>query len=167
MVTRGTRVTPRRDRELALRQELLASEWELIPNKPNSDPFLVLLKPGQWFATIFRRLEEDGPFCPCYVNFQRPLQRTLLGFDSDDLCLDLRLSDSGSWKLKDLEDYQDRVELGIYSDLEQTSVQAALDLVRSLIRDQQAPFDGSWRDWQPASEWTDLVLPEGWDRIEE
>ncbi len=162
-VTRGTRVSPRRDRELALREELLTGQWELIDNKPNPMPFLVLACPGQWFSVHLKPMGVNGNYIPYYVNFERPLHRTRIGFDTDDLCLDLKLStSSNAWEVKDLIDYQERIELGMYSVEEQESVDIAKDQVTSLIDNGDKPFDGWWDNWCPEPSWRDFPLPQDW-----
>jgi hypothetical protein len=165
-VTKGTRVSPRRDRELALRKELLKGHWELIDNKPNPAPVLILSQPGQWFSINLKPIGVGGSYTPCYVNFQRPLSRTRVGFDSDDLCLDFRLNPSTkNWEMKDAADYQERIGLGMYSIEEQKSVEVARKYALSLIQAEEAPFDGSWSEWQPELDWKDFSFPPKWAKV--
>lgn len=162
-VTKGTQVTPRKDRELALRKELLEGQWELINNKPNPTPVLILSQPSQWFSIDLKPIGLGNSYTPCYVNFQRPLSRTQVGFDSDDLCLDLKLNTSTKrWDVKDTVDYQERIDLGMYSTQEQESIEASRKFALSLIEAGKAPFDGSWAKWQPALDWRDFPLPHNW-----
>ena len=165
-VTKGTRVTPRSDRELALRGELLTGEWELIDNKPSTPSQVIWSAPGQWFSVALKPLGENGDLIPCYVNFQRPLCRTRVGFDGDDLCLDLVLSSSSdSWEIKDAKDYEERIELGLYSTEEQEGVKDAKNRALDLISSGTAPFDGSWNAWRAEVDWVDYPFPGNWDEF--
>ena len=165
-VSKGTRIIGRRDREIALREELLTGKWDLVDHKPNPTSRLVLSSPEQWFSVFLRPEGVSGNYVPYYVNFERPHHRTQIGFDADDLCLDLKFSTFlNSWEVKDLLDYQERVELGIYSIEEQDAIRNAKDHVMSLIQEGRAPFDGSWENWRPETNWKDYPLPPDWDNV--
>ena len=162
-VTAGTRVTSSlRDRELALRAELLAGEWSLVDHIPVSAPSLVMTRPGDPFSVRLRAEPEKGDFIPTYINIERAHARTTIGFDADDLCLDVLIAPDGSWSLKDSDDLNERVVAGIYTEQDAAGVRAAATQAIARLESRLPPFDGSWSGWRPSPTWPFAQLRADW-----
>jgi hypothetical protein len=72
---------------------------------------LSVMKPGAGHATWMVR--RDGEFLGWYVNLQRPIVRTALGFDSADLQLDIIIRpDLVTYQWKDEDELAEDVERG-------------------------------------------------------
>jgi hypothetical protein len=156
----------RREREVALRAELLRGEFELVDRVPaKAVPTLTVACRGDGFSVRFA--ERHGPWQPEYVNICLPFRRSTVGFDSEDLCLDLVLEATGdgsiSWAPKDDDDLSERAQLGIYGLEQLTAIRAAAATAVRRLDSGDPPFDGSWATWEAPSGWSDhRGLPDTW-----
>lgn len=151
----------RRDRESRLRQELLEGTWVLVDKMlSNNAGLLIVSKPDDWFSV---KLIRDGAsdFVPTYINIQRPYRRTAIGFDTDDLCLDIVVSMDGSYAIKDDDEFNERCAIGIYSKRERDAVHAARDAAIPFLERGSERFD-VWRTWTPPVALQAPVLPDDW-----
>ena len=108
----------------------------------------------------------DGPdreFVCWYLNLQTDFVRTTLGYDTQDLELDILVFPDGSHLVKDAELLDDRVAEGRYSP-------ELVDWIRSygdgLVRriESDGPWwDMRWADWSPPPEWEGAQLPVVWN----
>ena len=118
---------------------------------------LCLARPGRAHSIyLFRR--EDGGLEHWYVNFEQPLRRTPVGFDTFDEKLDLVVAPDGSYRWKDADELEQAAALGL---LDAAAVRA--EAARVL---EEWPFPTGWEDWQPDSSWPLPQLPAGWDVVE-
>jgi predicted RNA-binding protein associated with RNAse of E/G family len=164
-VTVGT-LTPtgRRDRELALRAELLARHFIVVDKTTGPGTgSLIVADRREPFSVWLQKDTSRGHYLPAYVNIEAPHRRTRIGFDTDDLCLDITLDATLDWLLKDDGDLDERTELGIYSGEQRRAIRAAA--ARAIIRAEtrQFPFDQSWTTWEPDPTWPLPVLPRNWN----
>lgn len=124
---------------------------------------LMLHRPGERYAVWHF---WDGPerrFAGWYLNLQEPFRRTRVGFDTQDLELDIWIpAPDGRWRFKDLELLEERVREGRFSAAE---VDGILDEGRRLGAELDAGrrwWDDRWSRWQPDAEWQAAPLPDGW-----
>lgn len=100
-----------------------------------------------------------------YINLQDPVRRYAHGLETRDLTLDLLIApDLGSHRWKDKDEFEERIEAGIY---EPGELGRLTDVGRGVLRDAAArtwPFDQPWQEWRPPPAWGLPVLPDGWDR---
>ena len=163
-VTAGALVrSSRRDRELALRTELRRRDFELADHRTRRAGSLVVAPWGDWFS-VWLRADDVGDFHPYVVNIETPHRRTPIGYDVDDLCLDITLDRDLRWDLKDADDVDEREQEGIYSAEEATAIRAAGSAALIAIESRQPPFNGSFRDWRPDPDWKVPALGSGWDQ---
>ena len=142
------------DRE-GRRIRIPAGDWELEPAESTRDA-VALARPGRAHSIyVFWR---EGSFEHWYVNFEKPLRRTPVGFDTFDEKLDLIVEPDGRYFWKDEDELEQAAALGL---LEADAVRA--EAARVL---EEWPFPTGWEDWQPDPSWPIPQLPEGWDRVE-
>lgn len=126
---------------------------------------LILVEPGashsvnaSWTAAGF-----EG----WYVNFQEPLRRTPLGFDTADKVLDLIVApDLSSWRWKDQGDFERAQRSCLISAQRATELKVDAAAVVERIQNRAAPFCDGWENWRPAPSLALPVLPAGWDRLD-
>ncbi len=98
-----------------------------------------------------------------YINLERGWRRTTIGFDSEDLTLDITVADDlSTWDWKDEDELAWSVESGRYSAAEAEQIQEA---GRQAVRDLKAccwPFAADWSAWRPDPAWPVAVLPADW-----
>jgi uncharacterized protein len=114
---------------------------------------------------LFRPIElfwdgDTDEFAFWYVNIQEPVRRTTLGFDTDDLVLDLWIEPDGSWRWKDEDELDEAVRLGRFEAVEAAEIRAEGERVLAAW-----PFPTGWEDWRPDASWQLPQLPPGWDEV--
>ncbi len=130
-------------------------DWELEDTAPTRDQICVA-RPGR--AHSIYLFWQGAELEHWYVNFERPLRRTPVGFDTFDEKLDLIVQADGSCRWKDENELEQAAALGLL-DAEAVRAEAARVL-------EEWPFPTGWEDWQPDPSWPLPQLPEGWDVVE-
>ncbi len=98
-----------------------------------------------------------------YVNLEAAWQRTRLGFDSQDLVLDITVSpDLSSWAWKDEDELEWSVKTGKYSTEEAAYIREAGRQAIQAIETRAWPFNADWSQWRPDSNWAMSTLPPDW-----
>ena len=138
--------------------------WQLNDAVWSFGDTLVLISPGKRHA-VYVTWDGQQEFVGWYVNLQEPIRRTSLGFDYLDQELDIVVSPDLQWRWKDRDHLEEAQRLGLYTpeqagDIVQEGLQVVDDMRRKAV-----PFDGSWNDWKPPSDWTIPSLPDGWDQV--
>ncbi|MER7180388.1 DUF402 domain-containing protein [Streptomyces hyaluromycini] len=120
--------------------------------------------PGAWFSVnAFYDVSDGDRLAHWYVNFQRPLHRTRLGFDTFDLLLDLVAApDLSRWEWKDEDEYAHGRRLGVVSDADHRAVEGAREQAVAMIGERDGPFaaEANWRDWHTEPGRPAPALPE-------
>ena len=137
------------------RLRIPGDDWELEDASPKRDQICVA-RPGRAHS-IYLFWHDNGELDHWYVNFERPLRRTALGFDTFDEKLDLIVQPDGSYRWKDEDELEQAAAVGL---LDPVAVRAEADRVL-----QEWPFPTGWEDWRPDPAWPVPQLPEGWDRV--
>ena len=137
------------------RLRIPCDEWELEETRYDDDA-LCLHRPGRAHSIY---LLYRGPRVRAwYVNFERPLRRRPVGWDTFDEKLDLLVFPSGGYEWKDEDELEEAAALGL---LDAEAVRAE---ARRVLR--EWPFPTGWEDWRPDPAWPVPQLPHGWDRVE-
>jgi protein associated with RNAse G/E len=139
--------------------------WELEKYDWRTNRLLILLRPNQFYSTMYFWDHATNEFLCYYMNFQLPFRRSASGIDTLDLDLDLIINPDFSFEWKDEEDYQKAIEHEIISSEWVQGIENAMGDIFNELEKRQYPFDGSWLDWTPDSPWTPPKLPENWDRV--
>jgi Protein of unknown function (DUF402) len=108
---------------------------------------------------------EDGFFEGWYVNLERPLVRSPVGFDYLDHELDILVRPDRSWEFLDEGEFEEAQALGVIEPEEAVAVRAEAERVVARIEEWTAPFCDGWEHWQPERTWEAPSLPRGWDVV--
>jgi predicted RNA-binding protein associated with RNAse of E/G family len=100
---------------------------------------------------------NGGRFSHWYVNFEEPLRRSSVGFDTFDHKLDLIVEADGTWRWKDEDELEEAARRGI---LDAAEIRAEGERVLAAW-----PFPTGWEEWRPDPAWPVPQLPEGWDVV--
>lgn len=93
-----------------------------------------------------------------YCNLQSPLERSTVGFDTDDWTLDVvAAADLSTWGLKDEDELAEGERVGLYDADDVTRIHSARDDVVALIESKSALFR-AWSDWRPDRSWPTPAL---------
>jgi hypothetical protein len=135
-------------------------DWELRDHIWHTSSQLALIR---WDRGHAVELLWDGvtrEFAGWYVNIQEPLRRSTLGFDTDDLVLDIRVEPDGTWRWKDEDELEEAVRLGRFTPSEARAIR---DEGERVI--EERPWPTGWEDWRPDPAWDLPELPAGWDVV--
>jgi len=126
---------------------------------------LMLQRPGEPHAIWHFWDGPERQFAGWYVNFQEPFRRTVVGYDTFDLELDIWIPDGGPWEWKDLDALEDRVRDGRFTDAEVDHIRALVRSVASELDAGKRWWDERWREFVPEPGWEAPDLPAGWDKV--
>ena len=147
-------------------QLLRAGEWQLIDLTWMWGDTLFLIRPGAAHAVHVMWRHATREFSGWYINPQEPLRRTAIGFDFMDQSLDIVVKpDLSGWVWKDEEEFQEEVEVGLFSPDQAREIRAEAERVLERVRAKASPFGDGWETWHPPAGWPIPLLPEGWDRV--
>jgi uncharacterized protein len=128
--------------------------WHL-GERVTPDESLVLFEPGAlhslWLFWV------DSLFSHWYVNFERHLGRSAVGWDYVDDKLDLIVGPDGSWRLKDEDELAAAHAAGF---LDAAEVRAECERVLA-----DPPWPTGWEEWRPDPSWPAPRFPAGWDVV--
>jgi hypothetical protein len=136
--------------------------WRLEIRQRGPEPILSFAWPDAAYSVL--RWPTDEGASVWYVNLQRPLERTPIGFDTTDHVLDLLVRADGTWTWKDEEELAEAVHLGLFTPDQAAAFRAEGERAVSRILDREPPFDHDWISWRPDPSWPEPSLPDGWDR---
>jgi protein associated with RNAse G/E len=144
---------------------LARGNWQLGQWTWRSTAHLQWVPPDTWFSVnAFFDATGEGQLAHWYVNFQRPMRRTPIGFDTFDLLLDLVVApDLSRWEWKDEDEYAHGRRLGVVSENDHRAVGRAREEAVAMIGEAVGPFavDRGLRNWRPEPHWPDPRLPAG------
>jgi predicted RNA-binding protein associated with RNAse of E/G family len=117
---------------------------------------LVLLRPEARHS-LWLFWGSDGEFSHWYVNFERPMVPTPLGWDYQDDKLDLIVGADGSVRWKDEDELAEAAARGLVDERE-VRAEAARVLA-------DPPWPTGWEDWRAEATTPPPELPPGWDVV--
>ncbi|MBV6452693.1 MAG: hypothetical protein MHPDNHAH_03455 [Anaerolineales bacterium] len=141
------------------------NDWELVRYEWHTNRVLAITEPERYYSIMLFWNESRNEFVGYYVNFQLPFVRSHCGIDSLDLDLDIDINPDLSFVWKDEDDYQTSIAQGAIIPEWIAGIELAKPEILDRIENRKYPFDGSWLDWMPNSEWSPPKLPEGWDKV--
>lgn len=100
-----------------------------------------------------------------YVNLEEPWRRSPLGFDTQDLELDIVIERGGSWSFKDDELLDQWRERGRWTREEVAEIRAEGARLGAELDAGRRWWREDWASWEPDPGWTVPVLPEDWDTL--
>jgi hypothetical protein len=124
---------------------------------------LQLQRPGEMHAVWVFRHGPEREFRGWYVNLQEPFRRTLLGFDTQDLELDLVVHSDGGWRYKDDEKLEDWIERGRWTAREVAAIRREGSRIAADLDAGRRWWSDDWATWEPDPAWELPALPQGWD----
>ena len=93
------------------------------------------------------------------MNFERPYRRTAIGFDTTDLIIDLVIEPDGTYRWRDVDEYEQGRRLGIVDDTDHAAVEKAREQALAMFEQRTGPFEEQWVSWRRDPNWTVPTLP--------
>jgi len=124
---------------------------------------LVLRRPGEAYSVWHF---WDGPerrFAGWYLNLEEPFRRTSIGYDTQDLELDVWIPVGEPWRFKDEEKLDERVRDGRYT-AEQVAATRALGAeIGAMLYRGERWWAERWTSFAPDPSWRAPDFPEAWE----
>jgi hypothetical protein len=124
---------------------------------------LVLRRPGEAYSVWHF---WDGPerrFAGWYLNLEEPFRRTAVGYDTQDLELDLWLPVGGVWRFKDEEQLEVRVREGRYTEAQVAGARRIGGELGAMLDRGERWWDERWASFAPEPGWRAPAFPDGWE----
>jgi len=123
---------------------------------------LMLQRPGESHAVWLFWEGAERRFQGWYVNLQEPFRRTPLGYDTQDLELDIWVPAGGRWTYKDAELLDQRVRDGRFTAAQVAAIRAEGERIAAELDAGRRWWDDAWADWRPDPAWPVPAFPQGW-----
>ncbi len=127
---------------------------------------LMAQEPGASYAVWHFWSGPERAFAGWYVNLQAPFRRTAIGYDTQDLELDIWIPRDGPWTFKDMELLDVRADEGRWSRARAAEIRALGHELGARLARGERLWDEDWSTWVPDPAWRPPdALPDGWDRV--
>lgn len=126
---------------------------------------LMVQRPDEHHAVWHFWTGPDREFACWYVNLQTAFVRTAIGYDTQDLELDIVVLPDGTWTFKDLDLLDDRVAQGRYSAELARWIVALGEQLGTELDAGNHWWDHRWSEWTPDEDWDGPSLTAGWDTV--
>jgi hypothetical protein len=127
---------------------------------------LMLQRPGEAYAVWHFWHGPRRRFAGWYLNLQAPFRRTSVGFDTQDLELDIWVRADGSWRFKDEELLEERVRDGRFTASEIEEIRADGARIGAELDAGRRWWSDDWTTWSPDPSWQPAPLPAGWELVD-
>ena len=105
-------------------------------------------------------------FACWYINLQDPYRRTEIGYDTQDLELDVLVYPDGRWEVKDDELMDVRVKEGRWTAERVEEIRAQGRQITARLEAGERWWPERLKDWQPNSDWElPHGFPDGWEGV--
>ncbi len=124
---------------------------------------LMIQKPEDEYAVWHFWEGSERKFSCWYINLQERFRRTTIGYDTQDLELDLVVYPDGQWRLKDDELMEQRVMEGRWTKARVADIRSEAAVIAERLESGERWWPLEWRDWEPDPAWVPPVkLPKDW-----
>jgi hypothetical protein len=114
---------------------------------------LMLQRPGDAYAIrVFWSGAERG-FHGWYINLQEPFRRTAIGYDTQDLELDIWVPVAGRWQLKDDDMLEQRIDEGRFTPTQVAATRAEAKRIPDDLDAGRRWWSDDWARWRPDPTW--------------
>ena len=119
----------------------------------NGNGTLMLQRPREMHAIWVFWHGDERAFAGWYVNIQEPYRRTPLGYDTQDLELDIWIPRRGRWQWKDLDKLEARVREGRFTPDQVEAIKSEGARVAADLDAGRRWWDEAWASWRPDPAW--------------
>lgn len=124
---------------------------------------LNLRRPGEAYSVMHFWDGPDRRFAGWYLNLEEPFRRTSIGYDTQDLELDVWIPADGPWRFKDVELLAERVRDGRYTEEQAEATRALGREIGAMLERGERWWDERWATFVPEPGWRAPTFPPGWE----
>ena len=126
---------------------------------------LMLQRPAESYAVWHFWEGRERSFAGWYLNLQRPFRRTPIGYDTQDLELDVWIPTAGPWSFKDEDELEERRADGRFTATEVVEIRSIGSEIGAMLDREERWWDESWARFEPDASWQAPSFPAGWDGV--
>jgi hypothetical protein len=126
----------------------------------------MLQRPDEAYAVWHFWDGDDRRFNGWYLNLQEPFRRTAVGYDTQDLELDIWVPVEGGWEFKDDELLEVRVTDGRFTPAQVDRIRELGADIGAMLARGERWWGAEWASFTPDPTWTATAFPEGWEHAE-
>lgn len=124
---------------------------------------LMLRRPGEAYSVWHFWGGPERSFAGWYLNLEEPFRRTPVGYDTQDLELDVWIPVDGPWRFKDEEQLEQRVREGRYTEEQAAATRALGHELGAMLDNGERWWDRQWAGFEPDPSWRAPAFPAGWE----
>jgi hypothetical protein len=124
---------------------------------------LVLRRPDEAYSVWHFWDGPERTFAGWYLNLEEPFRRTSVGYDTQDLELDVWIPVGEPWRFKDEEQLAERVREGRYTEEQAAATRALGHELGAMLDRGERWWDERWASFVPDPAWRAPVFPSGWE----
>jgi Protein of unknown function (DUF402) len=124
---------------------------------------LMLRRPGEAYSVWHFWEGADRRFAGWYLNLEEPFRRTTVGYDTQDLELDVWIAAGERWRFKDEALLEERVRDGRYTTAQSAAIRALGAEVGAMLDRGERWWDEQWAAFEPDPAWRAPAFPSGWE----
>jgi len=124
---------------------------------------VILRRPGEAYSVWHFWEGPERRFAGWYLNLEEPFRRTAVGYDTQDLELDIWLPATGGHELKDEEMVEQRVREGRFAEEQAEAIHALGRELVAMLEHGDRWWDESWASFVPDPAWRAPAFPDGWE----
>ena len=127
---------------------------------------LTLRRPGEAYSVWHFWDGAKRRFAGWYLNLEEPFRRTSIGYDTQDLELDVWIPVGERWRFKDEEKLEERVHDGRYTAAQAAATRALGREIGAMLDRGERWWDADWAAFEPDPAWRAPEFPDGWETAE-
>jgi predicted RNA-binding protein associated with RNAse of E/G family len=140
-------------------------EWTHVDATSSYRHVLSFAWPSRSYGVLMSWHPTGNKFLGWYVNFQTPMRRTSIGFDSTDHILDITVDPTRHWQWKDEAELKQALDAGTVTQDQADAFRAEGEGVIKHILEREEPFDDRWLKWEADPGWRMPVIDGNWNAI--
>ena len=146
--------------------QMLDSGVEEFRERTSPDNHVLTLTPPNSWHSVWLFWDSEWRFKNWYVNFQAPIRRLRRGVQIHDYALDIIVRPDMTWSWKDMDEFEELIGRGFFTDERLSSIQAESERMVTTIERCRPPFSDGWENWRPDQCWPVPTLPADWAELE-
>jgi predicted RNA-binding protein associated with RNAse of E/G family len=124
----------------------------------------MLQRPDESYAVWLFWDAPERRFAGWYLNLQEPFRRTPVGYDTQDLELDVWIPAGEPWRFKDEEKLEQHVRDGRYTAEQAAAVLTLGAEIGAMLDRGERWWDERWTSFVPDPAWRAPSFPPGWEK---
>ncbi len=142
--------------------EMLEPGVEQLEERVSGDHHVLTITPPDSWHSVWLFWTAAWKFETWYVNLQAPIRRMSRCILVRDYALDIAVESDMSWSWKDVDEFEELIDRGFFTESQISSIQTEADRMVHAIENRRAPFSDGWENWRPDANWPIPEVPEDW-----